>query len=82
MSNFTTALRPFSGALLATPNDVTLVAATTGLYVGVAGNITVRMRDNTPPVTFVGVPAGATLNVSVIGVNATGTTAASLLLLY
>jgi hypothetical protein len=82
MSNFTSALRPFSGAISITPNDNSSIAPTVGLYVGGAGNVTVRMRDNVTPVTFFAVPAGTTLNISVIGVNGTGTTSANLLALY
>jgi hypothetical protein len=63
-----------------TPSDVVGGNFTTparGLYVGVAGNVSVVPAVGAA-VTFVGVPAGYILPVEAIRVNATGTTATSI----
>lgn len=52
-----------------------------GLYVGGTGDVSVLMSDGSA-VTFVGVPAGSVLPVRVKKVNAAGTSASSLLVLY
>lgn len=61
------------------------------LYVGASGNVSVQMAGPSPAnggtgtgayVTFVGVPAGAILPVSVVEVRAASTTATSILRLF
>ena len=76
-------------AVVVVPSDVTEIPVTRGLWVGVTGNITVRMVDRSPPsdplgtttVTFTAVPVGV-LPIQVDKVMASGTTASSLLALY
>lgn len=58
-------------------NTVKLGASVRAIYVGVGGNISVTLADNSTAV-FVGVPQGSILPVEVVRVNATGTTASSL----
>lgn len=61
-----------------TPSDTTVFSpATRALYVGGAGNVAVvgEQDSESGAVTFVGVPAGTWLGVSVQQVLATGTTA-------
>jgi hypothetical protein len=74
---------PASNAVAVTTSDT--VSFTAGecraLYVGVGGNISVFLRNGTS-VTFVGVPVGSVLPVSVLRVNATNTTASSIVALY
>ena len=62
-----------------TPHDTTeLTIVSRALYVGVAGDVAVLMSDDTTS-TFVGVLAGSILPIRVKRVNATGTTATSIL---
>ena len=70
---------PANDGFAITPSDSTDFALDTrAIYVGVAGNIAVVMQSGAV-VTFVGVPAGTILPVRAGRVNATGTTASSLL---
>lgn len=70
-----------------TPNDSTVIPTTRALYVGVSGNITVRMADNFAQGTggdnilFVAVPVGI-LPIQVDKVYSTGTAATSIIALY
>lgn len=65
-----------------TPSDtVNLAQDARALYVGVGGNITVFLIDNTA-VLFANVPAGFILPVRARRVNATGTTASSIVAMY
>lgn len=57
-----------------TPNDTTVIPHTAGLYVGGAGNLTV-IGPNGATVVFEAVAAGTVLEIEVITVKATGTTA-------
>lgn len=70
------------GAASITPSDADSFSVPVSVYVGVAGNVAVRPANGGAAVTFVGVPAGAVLPVRVIGVNATSTTATSLVAVY
>lgn len=65
-----------------TPSDATdLTRFTRALYIGVGGNVVcVDFLNNV--VTFVGVTAGSVLPIRVARVNATGTTATSIVALY
>lgn len=55
---------PADQAAEITPSDSTVLAATRGIYVGVAGDVTVRMNEGKNVVTFTNVPAGSILPVS------------------
>jgi|KBSMisStaDraftv2_1062788.scaffolds.fasta_scaffold01050_19 hypothetical protein len=79
---------PAHDAVVVVPNDNTVIPVTRGLYVGVSGNITVRMIDQAVPynttgntVTFTAVPVGI-LPVQVDKILSSGTTASSILALY
>jgi len=63
-----------------TPSDATIIPITRGIWVGVAGNVAVRMAGGAS-VTFTGVPIGI-LPIQVDMVKATSTTATTLLALY
>ena len=66
---------PGSGAFSITPSDATVFAEyTRGLYVGVSGNVAVKMADGTT-VTFTNLAAGIVHPLRVQQVLATGTTA-------
>jgi hypothetical protein len=74
---------PAGAALAVTPSDSTDLAFTANsLYVGGAGNVRVRLRDDTAPVTFNAVPAGTTLYIHAERVFATGTTATNIIALF
>lgn len=62
-----------------TPHDTTNLSSSTkgGVYVGGTGAV-VAVRPDGTTVTFTSVPAGSILPAEVIRVNATGTTATSL----
>jgi hypothetical protein len=65
-----------------TPSDTaTLVKPTRALWVGGAGDVAAVRQDGSVGV-FVAVPAGSWLPIAVWRVNATGTTATSLMALY
>lgn len=70
------------GAKAITPVDADVFAAAVSVYVGGAGNVAVRPANGGAAVTFVGLPAGSMVPVRVIGVNATNTTATSLVAVY
>lgn len=67
------------GAAVTPSNSVDLPAPTRGLFVGVAGNISVEMRNGT--VLFTNVPVGI-LPIQCTRVNYTGTTATSMVALW
>lgn len=70
-----------------TPNDSTIIPTTRALYIGAAGNLTVRMADffaqgaGGDNILFVAVPIGI-LPIQVDKVYSTGTAAASIIALY
>lgn len=71
---------PFEFAGAVTPSDVTsFTYESRALWIGGAGNISLRMRDydtgEAADVTLTGVPAGTTISAAVDRVNSTGTTA-------
>lgn len=73
---------PARGAFAVTKSDATVFSQPTrALYVGGAGDVAVRMLDQTT-VTFVGVPAAGLLPIRVDKVLSTGTTATSIVGLY
>ncbi len=67
---------PARHAVAVTPNDGTaLPYVTKALYIGGAGNVTVRPIEGGADCTFSAVPAGSILPVRVSHVRATGTSA-------
>lgn len=69
-------------AIAVTPHDTNGIARCRALYVGGAGNVTVRTNDDNADVLFTAVPAGSILPVSVKYVRSTGTTATAIVALY
>lgn len=70
---------PHTECAALTPNDVT--AQPTGvraIYVGTAGNITLRLWNDTADTVFTAVPAGTVLRVCPRFIRATGTTAGAI----
>lgn len=65
-----------------TPDDTATINETRGLYVGVAGDVTVRMVLSQANVTFVAVQAGTLLPIRVDKVLSTGTSALSIVALF
>ena len=73
---------PAIGAVAVTPSDSALLAnISRAIWVGGAGDVAVLMSDDTT-VTFAGVQAGSLLPIRVKRVNATDTTATSIVALY
>jgi predicted S18 family serine protease len=73
---------PAMNAAAITPSDsVAMEMTSRGIYVGVGGNISVLTAGG-DTVVFVGVFPGTIIPIRVNRVNATGTTASSLLSLY
>ena len=70
---------PASYCFAVVPHDTNDVPRVTkAIYVGQGGDVTVRSIDGDADVTFVDVPAGMVLDVRVIAVRATGTTASDI----
>lgn len=70
-------------ALAVVPSNVTVFSPpAVGLYVGGAGDVTVRMFVGQNNVTFSAVPVGTFLPITVDQVRATGTTATLLVRLW
>lgn len=84
--NFATAPRKVDGPVRSgapiTPSDTVGIDTTRAIYVGVAGDISIRLIDDATPVLFKAVPAGSVLPVRTSLVRATGTTATNLIALY
>lgn len=72
---------PAHGAVAVTPHDTTVFPLCRSLYVGTAGNITVRMADGQDTVAFANVPVGI-LPIQVDKVYTTGTGASNIVALY
>lgn len=70
-----------SKATAVVPSDTTVIPATKGLYVGVAGDVSVVMADGSA-ITFKALAAGVIHKLSVTEVKATGTTATDIVALY
>lgn len=64
-----------------TPTDGTLIPATRALYIGVGGNLNVRMAGDDTVVLFSNVPVGV-FPIQVTEVKSTSTTATSIIALY
>jgi hypothetical protein len=64
-----------------TPSDATVIPPTRAIYVGVTGDITVRMAGNGANQTFANVPVGV-FPIQVDMVLSTGTDATTMVALY
>ena len=72
---------PAQDAVAVTPNDTTRLNGVRGLYIGVSGDVAVKMDRNAVAVTFKSAPIGI-LPISAVIVMATGTTATNIIALY
>jgi hypothetical protein len=74
----------FRGARAITPHDTnaSIVGSPTAIYVGVAGNIALRLVGDSADVTFVGAAAGSILPLEASHIRSTSTTATNLVALY
>lgn len=72
------------GASAVTPHDTNPLprGASSALYIGAAGALTCRLRNEGADTVFAAVPAGTTLYIEATHVRATGTVAASIVALY
>jgi hypothetical protein len=71
-----------AGGLAVTPSDTTTFDPPgRGLYVGVTGNVAVRMAGDLSVLTFIGVQGGTVLSICVDRVMSTNTTATDMILL-
>jgi hypothetical protein len=75
------ALTPWGSTTIAPSDSAVLAPACRALYVGGAGDVTLRMMDGSTP-QFKAVPAGTMLNIQFDQVKATGTTASLMVGLY
>jgi len=74
---------PASHAFAVTPDDGSdLAVVTRGLYVGTGGDVSLVLKGDTAPVSFVGAPGGSVLPLRTVRVRAPGTTAADIVGLY
>jgi hypothetical protein len=74
--------QPAGDALAVTPADSDMVIISRAIYVGVSGNLTVKMAGSENTVTFTDVPAGSLLPIRVSQVRSTDTTATNIVALY
>lgn len=72
---------PAESAAAVTPHDTNEIAATRALYVGGAGDLTVKLVNDSSTVALVGVPAGSVLPIRVKLVT-TASTATNIVALY
>ena len=77
-------MAPAQGAIAVTPHDTTELSKkpTRALFVGVGGDVALKLTDDTAAVTFKNVPSGTILPVGCYLVLSTGTTATNILALY
>jgi hypothetical protein len=74
---------PHAECALITPNDgAQQPTGMRGIYVGGAGNIALRLWNDTTDTLFTGVPAGTVLRVCPRFIRATGTTATNMVALF
>lgn len=74
---------PAYNAEAVTPSDsVDLTNTSRGLYVGVAGDVSVEMAGTGTAIVFTGVLAGSILPIRITRVNSTSTTATNMTSLY
>jgi hypothetical protein len=69
---------PATRAVAITPANSNLAAPVKRLYIGGAGNVSVRPIGQTTDIVFTGMLVGTYLDVSCIRVNSTGTTATNI----
>jgi hypothetical protein len=82
-SSHTLSQSPGSRAAAVTPSDVTVFTnETRGVYVGVGGDLAVRMAGGGNTVVFAGVLAGSLLPIVVDQILATGTTATNIVAVH
>ena len=73
---------PASRAVAITPDDSTdLANRARGIYVGVSGDVSVILAEDTIAVVFVGLAAGVIHPIAAVRIRATGTTATSIVAL-
>lgn len=73
-------LSPSEQTFAVVPHDTDpILAVSKYLYIGTAGNVTLRTKDADSDVVFENVPAGGYIYARVSHVRATGTTAASII---
>ena len=85
MASVTNQISPPVKGVVVTPSDTADLpygSPCRYIYVGGAGNVAVKLANDTAAITFVAVPVGTVLPVMAIKVMATGTTATNLLALY
>lgn len=66
------------GAISVTPSDTAMLTSCRALYIGGAGDVTLRAKDSSVDAVFTAVPAGTVLPVQARFVRATGTTATAI----
>ena len=71
----------YERAVAVTPSNSTVVECK-ALYIGGAGNVTLKSKVSDTAVLFTAVPAGTLLAVNAYIVQSTGTTATSIVALY
>lgn len=72
-------IAPARNCFSITPNDTAALAVTPkAIYVGTGGTLVVRAIDSASDVTFANVGNGSILDIRVIAVRSTGTTASNL----
>lgn len=82
MGGYGAEIMPAGGAEVVVPSDVTdLSRECEGIYIGGAGDVAVVLPGGTA-ITFVGAPAGTILPVRAIRINATNTSATSMVALF
>ena len=74
--------QPAGNAIAVTPADSDMTEISRAVYVGGAGNLTVKMAGSENIVTFTAVTAGSLLPVRVTQVRSTATTATNIVALY
>jgi hypothetical protein len=73
-------IAPARNCFSISPNDTAALPVTPkAIYVGTGGNLVVRAMDSASDVTFSNVANGAILDIRVIAVRSTGTTASNLI---
>lgn len=72
-----------SSAAAVTPSDTTVLDPPgRALYIGVTGDVAVRMAGGQQTLTYTNVQGGSTLSIAVDMVKSTGTTATNINVLY
>jgi hypothetical protein len=74
--------QPAGNALAVTPADSDMAVISRAIYVGVSGDLTVKMAGSENTVTFTAVAAGSLIPIRVTQVRATDTNASGIIALY